>query len=466
MKALLEALRRSLETAGLCRPDARLLCGVSGGCDSVALLHALCELQKEIPFSLFACHVQHNLRGEQSVQDEQFVRCLCRELGVPLQVENAGLNGSMHDPGIETLARDRRRAIFLAQMETLRLDALLTAHHRDDQTETVLMHLLRGSGMEGLCGMKPLSPFGHGVLLRPFLQLSKKQLQAAVSDYREDGSNFEPVTPRNVLRLAILPQLERLYPGASEHIASTAQTLTADEACLASQAEALYHICLYNDPPLFALNLSRLRHSPEALVRRVLRRWWLDGLSLTGIAPDEHALSRSDTLALLALMNQPAGSRINLPSGLAAEAGTAYVYLLRQTGEPLVPAGDFCIPLSDVPSELPHLSIHQQPASGTLPKSAEEIILKPELLVLRPVLRPIRPDDRIHPFGAPGSKPLRRFLTDRKIDPPLRRALTVLACGSDVWWIPSLCTAEILRMTSVPDQSVRIQASHSFLHSS
>jgi len=463
MKALTEAVRLSLENAGLFKPDARLLCGVSGGCDSVALLHALCALRRDVPFSLFACHVQHGLRGERSDADEQFVRRLCRELDVPLQVENAGLNGTMHDPGMETLARERRRSIFHQQMEQLQLDALLTAHHRDDQTETVLMHLLRGSGMEGLCGMKPLAPFGRGVLLRPFLTLSKKQLQAAVPEYREDDSNFEPVTPRNILRLSILPQLERLYPGAAEHIAHTAQTLAADEDHLSSQAEALYRSCLYAIPPLFALNADALRRSSDALVRRALRRWWQDGVKLAELVPGEQSLSRSDTLALMHLLDQPAGSRINLPCGLAAEAGHSLLYLMHQSGEPLAAAADFCIPLVETRIDLPHLAIHQQPASGAPPHSAEEIILTPELLLLHPVLRPIRPDDRIHPFGAPGSKPLRRFLTDRKIDPPLRQALTVLASDSDIWWIPSLCASERLRLSIIPDGSVRLKGAHPFL---
>ena len=139
------------------------------------------------------------------------------------------------------------------------------------------------------------------------------------------------------------------------------------------------------------------------------------------------------------------------------------LYLMHQSGKPLAAMADFCIFPGETPIELPHLSIHQEPASGPLPQSTEEIILTPELLALRPVLRPIRPDDYVHPFGAPGSKPLRRFLTDRKIDPPLRQALIVLASGSDVWWIPSLCASERLRLNIIPDGSVRLKGAHSFL---
>lgn len=453
MKMLMEAVRRSLESAGLYKAEARLLCGVSGGCDSVALVHALCEVRKDVSFTLFACHIQHGLRGENSDRDEQFVRTLCAALNVPLLVENAGLQGSMHDPGMETQARERRRTIFLRQMQQLQLDALLVAHHRDDQTETVMMHLLRGSGMEGLCGMKAASPFGCGLILRPFLHLPKEALKRTVSSYREDESNFEPLTPRNQLRLNILPQLESLYPGASAHIAQAAQRLSADEAFLSSEADRLYQSALYAVPPLFMLNRKPLCAAPEALTRRVLRRWWQEGRTLAGIEGAEQSLSHDDTERLVSLLSEKPGVSCNLPGGLAAHAGQAYLFLLRQSGEPLV-----CASSIDA-----HLQLTQEPAFGSLPKSAEEIILTPELLAMNPVFRPIQPDDRIHPFGAPGSKPLRRFLTDRKIDLPLRSALTVLACGSDVWWIPSLCVSEHLRLTHLPDGSVRFHGVHSFL---
>jgi len=215
LNALMQSARSALLQCGLWRNDAVLLCALSGGCDSVALLHTLCRLQRETPFSLHAVHVQHGLRGEESLADERFVRELCRSLKVPLTVENAGLTGDMHTPGMETLARESRRRIFEKQLCTNRADALLTAHHLDDQAETVLMHLLRGSGMTGLCGMQTAAPFGSGLILRPFLGLSKQQLRAALTaenlPFREDGSNQEAVTPRNALRLAAMPQLEALF---------------------------------------------------------------------------------------------------------------------------------------------------------------------------------------------------------------------------------------------------------------
>ena len=270
------AVRRALEDAGLFRGGTGLLCGVSGGADSVALLYALWRLRSEAGFRLEASHVQHDLRGEASLEDERFVRALCDELGVPLHVENAGLTGGMEAPGMEARARERRRAIFARQMDALKLDAVLVAHHRDDQAETVLMRLLRGAGTDGLCGMRACVPFGRGVMLRPFLGLGKQTLVQALAQeglpHREDESNQSPLTPRNALRLEVLPAMERLFPGAAGHIAEAAEALGTDAGCLDALAERLYETARAELPPLHALRRGPLAHAPEALARRVLRR--------------------------------------------------------------------------------------------------------------------------------------------------------------------------------------------------
>lgn len=461
MNALMQAVQAALLQCGLWRDGARLLCALSGGCDSVALLHALCRLRQEKRLAVHAVHVQHNLRGEDSLADERFVRELCEELNVPLIVENAHLTGSMHTPGMETLARDRRRRIFEEQMAALHADALLTAHHQNDQAETVLMHLLRGSGMRGLGGMQMAAPFGGAMLLRPFLTLSKQQLRDALDaerlPFREDGSNQEAVTPRNALRLNLFPQLERLFPAAGAHIAQTAESLAADEAYLCAEADALYSAIHYAAAPLFMLSIPPLIAAPEAIRRRVLRRWYLDGLMAARLRPQERGLSHEDTLALSALIAQPAGTRINLPCGLMAAREKDWLHLAYQSNQPLCAMEAY----QEVLSEdrclygLAHLTLKAAPAAD-LPRDARTIVLSPEWLHKRLVLRTPQPEDSIRPFGASGHKPLRRFLTNRKIDPFLRPVWPVLCVQNEVLWIPGLCTSENLRLDTVPQDGMQL----------
>ncbi len=457
MNTLTAAVRSALEAAGLWREGVRILVAVSGGCDSVALLHAASRLR---PFvNVHAIHVQHGLRGEDSLADERLVRKLCRGLAIPLTVENVGLTGDMHTPGMETKARESRRQIFAGHLSLTHSQALLTAHHRDDQSETVLMHLLRGCGLHGLCGMSAVSAFGDALLIRPFLTLSKAQLQAALEGenipFREDASNFEALTPRNALRLNVLPQLEQLFANAGEHIANLSQALAADEDFLSVEADALYSRCLYAKAPLFMLRRKPLAQAHEAIRRRVLRRWFAEGLAAAGLSPDERSLSLEDTCALSQLALGTAGT-FNLPCGLEALCTAEWLHLTR-AGKPLLAAESYVIPLSAEADrcELPHLTLSITKAEA-LPGNAQSIVLSPEVLSLQPVWRTPDAQDVIRPFGAPGHKPLRRFFTDRKVDAPLRSCCPVLAVGSEILWIPGLCASEAARLDHMPQGSIQL----------
>ena len=428
MKRLCDAVRRCLTEAGLCE-RSRLLCALSGGADSVALLHALkaAGLQPE------ALHVQHGLRAEASDADEQFVRELCAEMNVPLRVVRAELEGTMDTPGMETLAREERLRILQEAMRFGSFDAVLLGHHRNDQTETVLMHLLRGSGMHGLTGMRRCVPFGAGVMLRPFLEIPKAELMEALrserAGWREDESNAHPTNPRNLLRLEMLPAMEAVYPGAGKHIAQTAEILRAEDDYLEAEAAKLFASAAYCIPPFRLLAKEPLRCAHPAIVRRVLRK----------LCPV--SLDHADTLSLEALLDAPDGTWLNLPQEYRAMVWTRHLHIVHP---------------DDQPSDAPHLIIRQQPAQGSIPYTADEVVLSPDVQALRPVVRLPKPDDVIRPFGAPGHKPLRRFYTDRKTDPFFRWQLPVVAVGNEVLWIPGVCTSEALRLPSVLEDSTRM----------
>jgi len=469
----LEALRRSL-SALESRP-LTLLAAVSGGCDSMALLQGLARLRQELPITLHACHVQHGLRGESSLLDEQLVRAQCARLGVPLYVHEAQLGGDPTLPGMETRARELRRRFFTADMEAIHADALLLAHHRDDQTETLLMHLLRGAGAAGLAAMQERAPFGCGLLLRPFLALPKQALQEALAQwgapYREDATNHEALTLRNALRLQVLPLLEQLSPGCTGRMAQTAALLRRDEEALAAQARALYcenRLCL---PGLHAIDTGALQAADAAVQVRALRLWYAHGLERMGVTPDERQLSALDSEALLTLLPpERTGAQLNLPCGLTALRGQRLLHLTRQGGEALCPAaedlpsGESPLPVGGVVS-LSGLAADAEalPLPGWIGKDGTPLLMAacartvptqappsactvhiPLALAEGCVLRTPRPGDRIHPLGAPGDKPLRRWLTDRKVDQPLRPLLPVLAAGGSILWIPGLCTAQAL----------------------
>ena len=465
---LLAALKGSLEAAGLWRKNALLLAAVSGGGDSVALLYGLTLLREDGGFRLAACHVQHGLRGESSRLDQRLTEDLCARWNVPLAIREAGLQGDMDTPGMETLAREKRRELFVRCMDELSADALLTAHHRDDQAETVLMHLLRGAGSKGLSGIAPQTAFGRGLLLRPLLALSKQELENVLQEekipFRHEESNDSPCTPRNLLRLELMPRLEALFPGAAAHLAAAAETLRQDEACLEALADGVYCRCLRQGNGVFALDVPSMEQASEALRLRALRRFYREGAALAGLHPDERELSRETSLSLHRLLQDSPGAGMNLPGGLRALRGQTLLHLLRQSGEALLPfsvpaplalkaavnraSGPLAFPL---PGGFWEITL-APPESGPfpLPQDANAVLLKREELE-RCCFRTPLPGDTIYPFGAPGQKPLRRFLTDRRLDAPLRPALWLLAETHHILWIPGLAASERLRRTSAQD---------------
>ena len=248
-----------------------VLIALSGGADSVALAYALCRVRAREGWRLWAAHVNHGMRGAESDGDQAFVEELCRRLGLQLvsrrliPPEQAG----------ETWAREARYAALREMAAQAECGVIALAHHQDDQAETLLEHLLRGTGPEGLAGMRPLSRLGGVTLARPLLGLSRAALREALAEagesWREDSTNAQAQCLRNRLRLEILPALEALSPGASARMASAAR-LQAQEQSMLEEAEQRF--LQRQDKGWRALPLTALEQLHPAMQARVLRRWW------------------------------------------------------------------------------------------------------------------------------------------------------------------------------------------------
>ena len=219
--------------------SGHVLAAVSGGADSVSLLHLLVSLQDEFDFVLEAAHVHHGLRGDEADRDERFVRRLCEDWNVPLHVLHADIarQAQRMGEGLEACGRRVRYAYFAS----IAKGEIATAHTLDDNAETVLLHLARGSGLRGLCGIAPV----RASIIRPLLGCTRSDVEvycrANALDYVTDSSNLGDVFARNRVRRAVLPALRSVNPSAAEAIARCASTLTLDEAYLREQTDALLH---------------------------------------------------------------------------------------------------------------------------------------------------------------------------------------------------------------------------------
>lgn len=222
-------------------PDGLYLVALSGGADSIAL--AL--MMKELGMRLLALHCNFHLRGEESNRDEQFVRIFCQENSIPLEVRHFDTQAlaKAHGVSIEMEARELRYAWFAERVKELNANGICVAHHRDDQAETLLLNLIRGTGLRGLAAMSPDRKI-HGLrILRPLLDMSKADildyLQERNQDYVTDSTNLEREALRNRIRLDVMPLLRTLNPNIAECLARTAENVRMELD--SSSRESEYH---------------------------------------------------------------------------------------------------------------------------------------------------------------------------------------------------------------------------------
>lgn len=263
-----------------------VLCACSGGADSTALLHLLCMT----PSLNVACaHFNHRLRGAESDRDEAFVRALCDRLGVACYCgsEDVGAYASERRIGLEQAARELRYSFLEKTAQERGFNRIATAHHAEDNAETILLNLARGSAMRGLCGIPPV----RGRIVRPLLSATRDEILAYLREnglsFVEDGTNVLDDCARNRVRHQVLPLLQAENSAAVEHISAAAELLRRDEEYLSSCAVSFIEAELHDD----SLPVKKFLDLPEPVGTRVLRQA-LGQLSGTHIAA-AYALCRS-----------------------------------------------------------------------------------------------------------------------------------------------------------------------------
>ena len=316
----------------------RVVAGVSGGADSVCLLRMLCLLQQVLGFSLSAVHVEHGIRGEESLQDAEFVRELCEKWHVPLQSfsVDAPARAKEKHQSLEEAARELRYECFYRVCREKKANRLAVAHHGDDCAETMLFHLSRGTGIRGLCGIVPVRHVPeHGVdLIRPLLCLTRSDIETILDElgqeYRTDSTNADETMSRNRIRGLVLPQLRQINPAAVPHMVRTAGYM--EEVCAyidqaAWELGKSYIQYLPDKSEVQEIRIERqgLLHMPEILQENLLHR-------LLG----ELAGSRKDITAVHVekvreLFFMPVGRQIDLPYQMQAVTGYESVVLHKKT---------------------------------------------------------------------------------------------------------------------------------------
>src|ERR671911_647109 len=398
----------------------RALALVSGGPDSVALLRVVVELGGE-PVVL---HVDHGLRGEESREDAEFVRELCRKLNVRCEVRRLGLDGGSN---LQERACDERYRLSGEVAAGMGLGVVATGHTADDVAETVLMNLARGTGLRGLAGIPPV----RGNVQRPLIGCTRREildyLEEIDQPYRTDPTNLTGKYARNRVRLEVLPILEDLYPAAASNIARAASLVREDLEVL----EELATGPVERKGEEVVLPLDGLMKLRPSLQRHAVR------LAYTTLVPDTAPLPSNLVEAVLGLLEGGEGTRtLDLPGGVVASgraSGELALYRRARSvdyGWTEISAGESVV--------FGGWSVSAREAAGYDPVDAA----RAEVAYLDAdkgpyTVRMARDGDIIQPLGLGGSRKVLRAMMDRKVPGDLRRRTPVVVGGDGkVAWIP------------------------------
>lgn len=250
-------------------PGSRVLCAVSGGADSMCLLHWLWSREHELGISVYAAHFEHGLRGEESLRDCRFVEEFCSERGIEYAVEHGNVNGfaAEHGMSVEEAARELRYEFLRRAAKRFGCDKIATAHNAGDNAETMLFNLARGTGAAGLRGIPPV----RGNIVRPLLCTTRDEIEGYLAEngisHVEDSTNRSDDYSRNLIRHHVTPVLRQINPGFDTAMLRTAELLREDEECLDKLAESFISENRQDE----SLPLDRLRALPKAVSSRVMR---------------------------------------------------------------------------------------------------------------------------------------------------------------------------------------------------
>lgn len=467
---MLNKVKTYIDIHKLLRPDGRYIVGLSGGADSVALILIL----KELGYCVEAAHCNFHLRGKESQRDEDFCIKLCEKNNIKLHLihfytaEYAELN----KVSIEMAARTQRYDYFETLRKEIDADAICIAHHRDDSVETVLLNLVRGTGLRGLMGIRPRNQH----ILRPLLTCSKSEIEDYLSAKEQpfvtDSSNLVADVKRNKLRLEVVPTLKEINPSFDETIVRMSDNIgEAQKIINASLENAFHRIVMVENGEVDAL-LLRLQ---EGIPSHDLPNLRINIAALIDYVSPEYFL-----FYLLSPYGFTSPQIRNIALSSSSKSGKEYItdtytllfdrkMMLLSRREKTVPAP---LQLSQIGkfsySDQCVIEIIEEVVDNnfTIPTTPNEIVVDKAKVHFPLILRRIATADRFRPFGMKGTKLVSDYLTNIKVDAISKRKQLVLVDGNnEIMWLVSRRSSETYRITKNTTTALRIRffSSHTTL---
>jgi len=471
---LLARFQQTVRGMGILQVGDPVVIGVSGGPDSLALLHLFARSRETLGVSPYALHVNHLIRGVEAEADARFVRETAQAWGVPVETAQVDVLAlaRKHRLSIEEAARQARYTLLSRMATEVGSQVIAVGHNADDQAETVLMHLLRGSGLAGLRGMLPVTPLSAYHLLssgnagatpespaqplqliRPLLGVPRAEIDAYCATQglqpRLDHTNLDITLFRNRLRREVIPLLESLIPGLRERLGRTASVLAADYALLYHQVEAAWAASVIEESDRrLQFNLGRWRALPLALQRAMIRK------AVCHLKPDLRDINFKHVEAAVDIAQRGhTGAQSTLPGGVMLIVDYDRLAIVTADQPPAPPDWPLLTPNTSI--EISGLGVYPLPASEWSfnltvyggPRQGEgwhKLLADPWCAPLDIAgerehqslqIRTRRPGDRFYPQGAGGSQKIADFMVNAKIPVAWRDSLPLLVVGDAIAWL-------------------------------
>jgi tRNA(Ile)-lysidine synthase len=450
----------------------KLLVAVSGGPDSVCLLHILVKLQRELKVKLHVAHLNHQLRGAESEADADYVSDLARQWGIPATIEGRDVTGyqARKHLSLEEAAREVRYS-FLAQVAgSIGAARVAVGHTMDDHIETILMHLIRGTGTRGLRGLQPITVWQSAphslTIVRPLLQISHQETEDYCQSYelkpRLDASNLSLSPLRNRIRQQLLPLLKSYNPSVAEALLRTGHIASDDIDFLDKEIARLWDETVQQREKTIALDKEGFDRLPPALKRYLLRA---SAEKLLGSAKD---IEMRHIEEMMSALTKPAGKRLSLPSGLIFSIEYNRYLLtsnlaalsplprlagkvqLNIPGQTLLPGWHIEATIIDPPVVKAKLEGALAPSEIITPlplikgKGTKGIgLIKNDFTAYfdldktgnKLLVRPRQPGDRFQPLGLSQPKKVGEFMIDAKIPSAWRQQIPIVCSPSQILWV-------------------------------
>ena len=422
----------AIRTWHMIQPQDRVLVGVSGGADSVCLLMVLLEFQKQMTFEIKVVHVEHGIRGEESLRDERYVRELCEKYQVEYECVSCDIPAMAKEKKLSTeeAGRNARYEAIDRIGEKWKADRIAVAHNQNDQAETILWNLARGSGLDGAAGIRPV----RGKIIRPLLECSRTEIEAFLKkkniQWCEDCTNGELDYTRNIIRNRLLPEMsEQLNAGVITHLAEFGTEMRRTEEFLDILVkEACQKMTVIKDGKA-QIKIKYLEQEPELLQERILRKC----LKEAGCGLKD--LQREHIQSMKELVHMQSGKKIQLPCGWSAARVFDALIIQKEEESEILPELQLIIP-GETKTEYGYFSTRiisneNQP----IEQKKYTKWLDYDKITAGIMLRGRKPGDYLIVNRQGGRKKLKTYFMEEKIPADQRNKVWLLTCGEEVIWV-------------------------------